>query len=166
MRFDLPKVSFSEQERQLWRELNGVRDQQQFINMTEKFYQLRESGVAVSALTSELIAFEEIGPQMAFFEEKKNQALVHENFITCMSKINKNLNEEKTIQMLVVGTEHNHVFFLDPNGQAVKREALLPSQPVQLICEGQFDIDYRVFAMCRNGSVCLIRKTDITELQV
>ena len=62
MRFDLPAVQFSSEEKKLWQDLKGVKDQQQFINVTEKFFQLRESGVAVSALTSELIAFEDIGP--------------------------------------------------------------------------------------------------------
>jgi len=106
------------------------------LEQTESLFALRESGVAVSSLTSELISFEDIVPQRAFYEKKKHLAIVHNNYITCMSKINKSLDEEKTIQMLVVGTEHSQLFFLAPNGQDVKKEVKLPSVPVFLICEG------------------------------
>lgn len=127
MRFDLPKVEFSQQERQIWEQLEGVSDPQDFIGVTERFFQLRESGVAVSALTSELISFEDVVPQMAFYQKNKKRALVHENFVTCMAKINKSLDEEKTTQMLVVGTEHCTVLFMDPGGQEVKLEVKVPS---------------------------------------
>ena len=60
----------------------------------------------MSALTSELISYEEIGPQREFFEKKKSSALLHKNFITCMRKINVGLDEEKCAQLLVIGTEH------------------------------------------------------------
>ena len=74
---------------------------------TEKLFALRERGVPVSSLTSELISFENLEPQMEFFAKKKNAVHVHKNYITCMSKINKSLDEEKTIQLLLVGTEHS-----------------------------------------------------------
>jgi hypothetical protein len=68
--------------------------------------------------------------------------------------------------MLVVGTEHSSVLFMDPGGQAVKLEVKVPSQPVQLICEGQYDVEYKVFVMCRNGTVCQIRQGECNELQI
>lgn len=91
---------------------------------------------------------------MVFYQEKKKLGLVHDNYITCMTKINKGLDDEKAVQMLILGTEHCQVLFLEPNGQVVKQEVVIPSQPVQLVSEGQFDVDYKVFALCRNGSVC------------
>lgn len=81
-------------------------DEASFVEATEKLFALRESGTTVSALTSELISFEDIEQQRQFFNIKKTAALIHKNFITCMGKINKNLDEEKTVQMLIVGTEH------------------------------------------------------------
>ena len=47
----------------------------------------------------------------------KNCIHVHKNYITCMSKINKNLDEEKAVQLLLVGTEHSQLLILEPNGQ-------------------------------------------------
>jgi hypothetical protein len=67
---------------------------------------------------------------MAFVKAHKQQSLEHINYVTCMTKINKSLNEEKAIQMLVVGTEHCDVIVLEPSGLSVKTSFKLPSQPV------------------------------------
>ena len=107
MRFDLPAVEFSQEEKDIWAQLANHSNQEEFVEGTEKLFALRESGVPVSALTSELISFENIEPQMEFFAKKKKAVHVHKNYITCMSKINKSLDEEKTIQLLLVGTEHS-----------------------------------------------------------
>jgi hypothetical protein len=82
-------------------------DEPSFVEATEKLFALREGGTQVSALTSELISFEDIKLQRQFFNSKKTAALIHKNFITCLSKINKNLDEEKAVQMLILGTEHS-----------------------------------------------------------
>ena len=96
--------------------------QEEFIEHTEKLYALREKGVKVSSLTSELISFESIEPQIEYFNKMKNCMHVHKNYITCMVKINKNLDEEKAVQHLIVGTEHNQLLILEPNGQQIKLE--------------------------------------------
>lgn len=117
MRFDIPPVTFSAEEKKLWEELGQAQnDQKAFVQVIERFYALRESGVQISAKTAELISFEELGPQMQFFTAKKYSPLVHENYVTCMTRINKNLDGEKELQMLVIGTEHCQVLFMEVNG--------------------------------------------------
>ena len=107
LRYDLPSVEFSQEEKDIWRDMASFDSQEQFIEYTEKLYTLREKGTKVSSLTSELISFEGIEPQMEYFNKMKNCIHVHKNYITCMSKINKNLDEEKAVQLLLVGTEHS-----------------------------------------------------------
>lgn len=108
IRFDLPLIKFSQEETALWTNMAEIPedDEASFVEVTEKLFALRENGTTVSALTSELISFEDIVLQRQFFNLKKTAALIHKNFITCLGKINKNLDEEKTVQMLIVGTEH------------------------------------------------------------
>lgn len=62
MRFDLPLVKFSDEEAQYWKELEQVvgDDEDKFVEVTEKLFNLRESGIQISALSSELISFEDI----------------------------------------------------------------------------------------------------------
>ena len=97
MRYDLPPVKFSQEESRIWHEMSSHQSQQEFVDGTEKLFALREKGVAVSALTSELISFEDIDQQIDFFNRKKSNMHLHKNYITCMSKINRSLDEEKTI---------------------------------------------------------------------
>jgi hypothetical protein len=73
---------------------------------------------------------------MTFVKSSHQQPLEHTNYVTCLTKINKSLNEEKAVQMLVIGTEHGGLLFMDPSGLLIKRELKLPSTPVQLISEG------------------------------
>ena len=67
---------------------------------------------------------------------KRNAALIHKNFITCLAKINKSLDEEKTVQMLIIGTEHSQLIILESNGQKVKVEVALKSVPVFMLADG------------------------------
>ena len=84
---------------------------------------------------------------------KRNAALIHKNFISCLGKINKNIDEEKSVQMLLVGTEHNQLIVLEPNGTKVKKEFTLKSVPVFILADGLWDIEYRIFVACRDGRV-------------
>ena len=95
MRFDLPMIKFSEEENNIWKQMAEAHEEAAFLDLTEQLYKLREKGTSVSALSSELLSFEEVGPQREFFERKKSSALLHRNYITCMSKINKDLEDEK-----------------------------------------------------------------------
>ena len=63
-RFDLPLVKFSDEETQFWKELDAAgEDEDSFVEVTEKLFNLRESGIPISALSSELISFEDIREQ-------------------------------------------------------------------------------------------------------
>ena len=141
-------------------------DDTSFIDATERLFAIREGGTQVSALTSELISFEDINQQKAFFNLKRNAALIHKNFITCLGKINKSLDEEKCPQMLIVGTEHQQMILLEPNGQKVKVEVALKSVPVFILADGQFDVDYRIFLACRDGRVYIYRAGKISDHEI
>jgi len=122
--------------------------------------------VAVSALTSELISFEDINQQRAFFSLKRSAALLHKNYITCLGRINKSRDEEKTVQMLVVGTEHEQIIILEPSGQKVKAEIKLKSVPVFILCDGCYELEHRIFVACRDGRVYQIREGKISTHEI
>lgn len=46
-----------------------------------------------------------------------------------MSKLNKSLDEDKAVTMLVLGTEQRNVFILDQTGMSIKKTMLLKSVP-------------------------------------
>ncbi len=49
-RYEMPVIQFSQEEREVWVEL-GKANEEGLQNLTEKLFQLRESGVAVSSLS-------------------------------------------------------------------------------------------------------------------
>lgn len=59
--------------------------------------------------------------QMEFSRQNQSQVLQHQNFISCMAKINKNMDEDKAVSMLVLGTEQKQVIILDHSGMSVKK---------------------------------------------
>lgn len=63
------------------------------------------------------------------------------NFATCMSKINKSLEEEKCQSHLLIGTESKHLIVMEPSGMKEKKRYLLPSVPVFIQPSGQLDVD-------------------------
>ena len=65
--------------------------------------------------------------------------------------------------MLVVGTEHSQLVFLDPKGQSAHSTITLKSVPVLLDCSGQFGVDYRIFVACRDGRVYQVRDGTVQE---
>ena len=73
------------------------------------------------------------------------------------------MDEEKAVQHLLVGTEHQQLIILEANGQRIKKEISLKSVPVFILAEGQYDIDYRIFVACRNGRVYQIRQNAVTD---
>jgi len=50
--------------------------------------------------------------------------------------MNKQIDDTKSQQMIVVGTEAGQVLFLAPSGNEIRASIQLQSVPVVLICEG------------------------------
>lgn len=88
MKYELPNVEFSAEEQKVWKELPDA-DEETFARLTEQLYAIRESGTAVSCLTNELISMEDFDSQHEYVNLKRHSSLVHQNFITCMTRINK-----------------------------------------------------------------------------
>lgn len=125
---------------------------------------MREKGIKISCISTELVSIEETQAQRNYIREKRGLPLIHQNFVTCLTRVFKQREEEKSQQMLVVGTEQATLFFLAPSGTEVKSQLDLPAVPVQLHAEGTYDVDYKLFAACRNGCVYVIAKDKIESV--
>jgi Ciliary BBSome complex subunit 1 len=121
MKFDLPLVLFSQEEKNIWTELNTA-NEVTFQPLADKLFSLRESGVQLSSISSELLSLETLPEQLQFARSNYTQLIQHQNYITCLSKVNKSLDEEKTVQLLIVGTESKDLYVLDNSGMAIKKK--------------------------------------------
>jgi Bardet-Biedl syndrome 1 protein len=80
--------------------------------------------------------------------------------------MNKSLDEEKAVSMLVVGTESKDVFILENNGLAIKKQINIKSVPSFIVAYGQFDVDYKLYIACRDGKVYVIKNNEVMTDQV
>lgn len=46
---------------------------------------------------------------------------------------------------------------------AIKKQITLKAVPTFIECTGQFDVDYRIYAACRDGKIYVIRQGEITD---
>jgi hypothetical protein len=65
MKFDLPLVQFTSEEKDVWKELQKEEDSQ-FQLLTDKLFALRESGLQLSSISSELLSLETVPEQMQY----------------------------------------------------------------------------------------------------
>jgi Bardet-Biedl syndrome 1 protein len=86
------------------------------------------------------------------------------NFVTCLSKINKGIEEEKAQSHLIIGTEQRHIIILEPNGMKEKKRFTLASVPVFIQAIGQLDVDYKIYIACRDGKIYIIKQNAISDL--
>jgi len=91
--------------------------------------------------------------QKKLVESTKGTELRQVNYVTCMSKINKNIDEDKAVSQLIVGTENKLLLVLDPSGMKVLQEYKLASVPTQILAEGLLDTEYKITILCRDGKV-------------
>ena len=74
-----------------------------------------------------------------------------------MTKINKNMDEDKAVSQLIVGTENREIHFFDQTGGKIKKTMSVPAIPVFLEAVGLYDVDYRLYVACRDGKVYTIK---------
>jgi len=64
-------------------------------DLTESLFNLREQGIQISCISNELISIEDMDLQRDYIMKKRNMPLEHHNYITCLGRLNKQLDEEK-----------------------------------------------------------------------
>ena len=94
-------------------------------------------------MSARLLALENQTEQFAFINEnmsfligsgiQNGNRFYHKNFITCMSKIFKNVEDEKSQSLILIGTENNKIFVLDKSCMGIQKEINLKSCPVFMV---------------------------------
>jgi len=62
---------------------------------------------------------------------------------------------------LVLGLEVKQVMILSPDAHTIICKVKLPSVPAFVACGGSFDVEYRVFVGCREGTICIIKNGEL-----
>ncbi|XP_052570397.1 Bardet-Biedl syndrome 1 protein isoform X2 [Peromyscus californicus insignis] len=100
----------------------------------------------------------ELSEMEAFVNQHKSKVIKRQTVITTMTTLKKNLADEDAVSCLVLGTENKELLVLDSEAFTILTKMSLPSVPVFLEVSGQFDVEFRLTAACRNGSIYILRR--------
>ncbi|XP_061611812.1 Bardet-Biedl syndrome 1 protein isoform X2 [Phyllopteryx taeniolatus] len=93
-----------------------------------------------------------------FVRLHKQQPIKRQTVITCVATLKKSTADEDGVSCLVIGTESGHLYVLDPEAFVVLAKMALPAAPTTMDVTGQFDVEFRITAACRNGNIYILRR--------
>lgn len=117
-----------------------------------------EVAFALTYRSGDFLSLPDEAQRLAYALAMVNQPLDRHVPITCLGVLNRSSAEEKAASSLVVGTEHAKLLFLNPHATHALFWVDLPAAPTSLVCRGLLDVDYRVYAACRDGRIYVARK--------
>ncbi|XP_009006772.3 BBSome complex member BBS1 isoform X3 [Callithrix jacchus] len=164
-KFSLPQLPPNPLEQDLWNQ--AKEDQIDPLTLKEMLESIRcyagpslcretaEEPLSVQSLSFLQL---ELSEMEAFVNQHKSKSIKRQTVITTMTTLKKNLADEDAVSCLVLGTENKELLVLDPEAFTILAKMSLPSVPVFLEVSGQFDVEFRLAAACRNGNIYIMRR--------
>ncbi|OQS06492.1 bardet-Biedl syndrome 1 family protein [Thraustotheca clavata] len=160
-KFSLPPLEVPAEEQTLWVQL--AKCDVDIVGAVHQLNQLRSQGKTLTQRSRGFLAIDDLEQQAEFVSRYMDDPLVENTAITCMTTLNKNMDEKDAVCCLVVGTEAAQVYILDQQGANIITKATLPSTPVEIVVNGLYDVEYRVIVACRNGSIYTIKNGELLK---
>ncbi|KAI4072509.1 Bardet-Biedl syndrome 1, partial [Homo sapiens] len=128
------------------------------LTLKEMLESIRETAEEPLSIQSLRFLQLELSEMEAFVNQHKSNSIKRQTVITTMTTLKKNLADEDAVSCLVLGTENKELLVLDPEAFTILAKMSLPSVPVFLEVSGQFDVEFRLAAACRNGNIYILRR--------
>ncbi|XP_004618503.2 Bardet-Biedl syndrome 1 protein isoform X1 [Sorex araneus] len=156
-KFTLPPLPTNPLELDLWNQ--AKEDRIDPLTLKEMLEGIREKAeVPLSVQSLRFLLLLDLSEMEAFVNQHKARPIKRQTVITAMTTLKKSLADEDAISCLVVGTENKELLVLDPEAFTILSQMSLPSIPVFLEASGQFDVEFRLAAACRNGNIYILRR--------
>nr|XP_019593400.1 PREDICTED: Bardet-Biedl syndrome 1 protein isoform X3 [Rhinolophus sinicus] len=155
-KFSLPHLPPNPLEQDLWNQ--AKEDRIDPLTLKEMLEGIREKAEVPLSVQSLRFLQLELSEMEAFVNQHKSKAIRRQTVITTMSTLKKSLAEEDAVSCLVLGTENKELLVLDSEAFTILAKMSLPSVPVFLEVSGQFDVEFRLAAACRNGNIYVLRR--------
>ncbi|XP_030610291.1 BBSome complex member BBS1 isoform X1 [Archocentrus centrarchus] len=155
-KFTLPGLEINTLEQDVWQQVKeGQIDPLTLKEMLESIRKKADVPLSVRSLR-----FLSLEPQDMdeFVELHKHLPLKRQTVITCIGTLKKNMADEDGVSCLVIGTESSEVFILDPEAFIILSKMLLPAVPTIMDVTGQFDVEFRITVVCRDGNIYILRR--------
>ncbi|CEG37042.1 Quinonprotein alcohol dehydrogenase-like superfamily [Plasmopara halstedii] len=121
----------------------------------------QQCGIRLSERSRGLLAIDNIEEQAEYVSRFMDDQLVERSFVTCMTSINKSMDDKDAVSCLVVASESCMVYVLDPQGTTVIQQIKVPGVPVEIVAVGLLDIEYRLVMTTRNSTVYTIKNGEL-----
>ncbi|XP_076805995.1 BBSome complex member BBS1-like [Clavelina lepadiformis] len=160
-KYNLPLLPVLPEEAVLWDQANN--ENLDPLTLAEALDGLKKSHPTSSftARTSHFLQIENDADARQFVDAHKHKPLKRETVITCVTTIKKSMAEDDAISCIVVGTEHKQVYIIDSEAFTPLQDYEIASVPVIVNVSGLFDVDFRMFAACRDGCVYVLKKDSL-----
>lgn len=155
-KFSLPQLPPNPLEQDLWNQ--AKEDRIDPLTLKEMLESIRETAEEPLSIQSLRFLQLELSEMEAFVNQHKSNSIKRQTVITTMTTLKKNLADEDAVSCLVLGTENKELLVLDPEAFTILAKMSLPSVPVFLEVSGQFDVEFRLAAACRNGNIYILRR--------
>ncbi|XP_077407528.1 BBSome complex member BBS1 isoform X2 [Vanacampus margaritifer] len=155
-KFTLPGLDVNTLEQDVWEQAReGHIDPPAVKEMLESLR--RKADVPLSVRSLHFLSLDEQHLE-DFVQLHKQQPIKRQTVITCMATLKKSTADEDGVSCLLIGTESAHLYVLDPEAFVILAKVALPAPPTMMDVTGQFDVEYRITAACRNGNIYILRR--------
>ncbi|XP_034049939.1 Bardet-Biedl syndrome 1 protein [Thalassophryne amazonica] len=155
-KFTLPGLEVNALEQDVWQQVKeGQIDP---LTMKEMLEGIREKAdIPLSVRSLRFLSLEPCDME-EFVHLHKQQPIKRQTIITCISTLKKSTADEDGVSCLVIGTESNNVYVLDPEAFIILHKMMLPTTPTMMDVTGQFDVEFRITVACRDSNIYILRR--------
>ncbi|XP_057681735.1 Bardet-Biedl syndrome 1 protein isoform X2 [Corythoichthys intestinalis] len=155
-KFTLPGLGVDESEQDAWREAREGRIDPPALK--ELLESLRNKSDAPLSARSLRFLSTDAENLEDFVRLHGQQPVKRQTVITCISTLKKSTADEDGVSCLLIGTESAHLYVLDPEAFIILAKMSLPAPPTAMDVTGQFDVEFRITAACRDGNIYVLRR--------
>ena len=124
---------------------------------------LENKNEPLSNMTQELLNLEYDKDKINFLEENCNKIIKTYNYITALSSIYENDTEKDSSSYLVVGSENNHIFIINPSENKIISKGRLPGTPFLILSDGTYSGEHKILVADRYCNIYILKKTKIEK---
>lgn len=151
-KYTLPELELNQIEKEAW--IHSREDNFDFENLADVLTTLRyQPGIPLSQRSRIFLNLSSAEERAAYAKANHQKPLSRTSNIVAMSAMKKSVPDENGVSCLIVATEESEIQIMDCVAFTVLRRVELPSVPVFIQNSGLFDVDYKIFVICRDG-VC------------
>ena len=124
---------------------------------------LENKNEPLSNMTQELLNLEYDKDKINFLEENCNKIIKTYNYITALSSIYENDTEKDSSSYLIVGSENNYIFIINPSENKIISKGKLPGTPFIILSDGIYSGEHKIIVADRFCNIYILKKTKIEK---